>query len=237
MTKILIVEDEDKVRKMYLDLLSSEGFEVHESSNAKDASLLLNKIPIDIVILDIKIPLSHGSVLYNFIRTINNKIKVIVSSVYPVDEQKMIIKEADDYYDKSHGIDILLKKIKKIERFVNGQNNILIADDDLKQRRFFYNQLISAGYNVIEANNDKELLEDIKGMKDVVLAIIDIQNIKKNGFNICEQIKKSFSQIKIIISSHIGQIEVSDVSDYYDKGNNMSILMEKIKHLLNDMQN
>ncbi len=40
--------------------------------------------------------------------------KIIVSSVYPVDEQKQAIPNADDYFDKAHGVDVLISKVRRV---------------------------------------------------------------------------------------------------------------------------
>ena len=113
MKRILIIEDEDRVRKIYAQLLTDEGFEVIEGSDASQAYDVLNKGGIDLVLLDIKMPVVFGSILYEVIRSFHDKVKVIVSSVYPLDEQKRIVKGAIDYHDKSHGTQLLLEKMKK----------------------------------------------------------------------------------------------------------------------------
>ena len=69
---------------------------------------------IDLVLLDIKMPEMNGSRVRNIIEDYNLSFKVIVSSVYSVDEQKHFIPDADDYFDKVQGVDILIEKVKKI---------------------------------------------------------------------------------------------------------------------------
>ncbi|MFA5346270.1 MAG: response regulator [Candidatus Omnitrophota bacterium] len=113
MKRILIIEDEDRVRKIYTQLLTDEGFEVIESSDASEAYDVLNKGGIDLVLLDIKMPVVFGSILYEVMQSFHDKVKVIVASVYPLDEQKRIVKGAIDYHDKSHGTQLLLEKVKK----------------------------------------------------------------------------------------------------------------------------
>ena len=71
----------------------------------------------------------------------HKSIKVIVTSVYPVEEQRKIMKDAADYYDKAQGVDILLEKIKKVERSMMPLGTILIIEDELKIRKLFRNQL------------------------------------------------------------------------------------------------
>ena len=114
MKKILVIDDEKKIRKIYNKLLTAEGFEVIESPNAMEASETMVRKNIDLVLLDIKMPEVDGSTLYEVMKLFHKKAKVIVASVYPLDEQKRIIVEADDYYDKSQGTDILLSKIKNV---------------------------------------------------------------------------------------------------------------------------
>jgi DNA-binding response OmpR family regulator len=57
-----------------------------------------------------------GSIMYEIIRLFQKKSKIIVTSVYSLEEQKQIIEGASDYYDKSQGIDILLARIKEALR-------------------------------------------------------------------------------------------------------------------------
>lgn len=114
MKKILIIDDEERMRRIYARLLTLEGFNVIESPDAMDANELLKRERVDLVLLDIKMPEVDGSILYEAIRMFHKKIKVIVASVYPIDEQKRIIEGAADYYDKSQKIDLLLSKIKQV---------------------------------------------------------------------------------------------------------------------------
>ncbi|MDD5526713.1 MAG: response regulator, partial [Candidatus Omnitrophica bacterium] len=118
MTRILIVDDEEKVRNMYNAMLVNEGFEVLNASDAMQASCILNKETVDIMLLDIKMPRVYGSVFYDIMKVFHKEVKVIVASVYPVEEQKEMVKGAADYYDKSQGLDLLLEKIKVIERSI-----------------------------------------------------------------------------------------------------------------------
>lgn len=119
MKKILLVDDEKKIRDIYAKLLADEGFSVIEAKNAPDANDILKNEKIDLILLDIKIPEIEGDILYEVIQMFYKEIKVIVTSVYPIEEQKQIIREAADYYDKSQALEILLSKIKSVLN--NGQ--------------------------------------------------------------------------------------------------------------------
>jgi len=114
MKRILVVDDEEKIRDVYVSLLTEEGYEAIEISSAPRACEILKQEVIDLILLDIKMPEVDGSVLHEVVQLFHKGVKVIVASVYPVDEQKRIIKGAAGYYDKSQGINVLLSKIKKV---------------------------------------------------------------------------------------------------------------------------
>ena len=113
MDTILVVDDEKKVRSLYKKLLTVEHFEVLEAEDSRSAAkLLLAQPDISLVLLDLNLPEIDGSVLYELIRRIDARTKVIVTSAYPLHDQKKLVVNADDYYDKSQGMDVLLSKIK-----------------------------------------------------------------------------------------------------------------------------
>ncbi len=109
--KILLVDDDRNIQKMYSGFLKDEGFEVYQALNAEASIQILRRKPVDLVLLDIKMPDVDGFFMRKIIHSINPKIKVIVASVYPVVEQKKRIAHADDYFDKSQGTELLLKTI------------------------------------------------------------------------------------------------------------------------------
>jgi DNA-binding NtrC family response regulator len=101
--------------------LLNEGFEVFTASNAIDANDILVKERIHIVLLDINMAEVDGSILFEVMKTFHQHVKVVVSSVYPVDEQRERIKTADAYFDKSHGkgafLEIISSLLKDLQAF------------------------------------------------------------------------------------------------------------------------
>lgn len=58
--KILIVEDEDEIRSLYVGLLTGQGYHIFEAKNGQDAYDLLVKGGYDLVLLDIMLPQMDG---------------------------------------------------------------------------------------------------------------------------------------------------------------------------------
>ena len=123
MRTILIVDDEKHIRDIYKRIVTASGrslFRILESDNALDAAGYIVKENVDLVLLDIRMSEVNGQQLYKAIRRWSPHIKVVVISVYPVEQQKKMIPGADGYYDKSEGPVRLLEKV--VNLFANGEN-------------------------------------------------------------------------------------------------------------------
>jgi len=112
--KILIIDDEQRIGQSYTRLLSEEGFEAKYASGAKEATNFLIRELFDLVLLDINMPEVDGKAMYEVVREYDRHMKVIVSSVYPIEDQVQSILGACAYHNKSQGVDILVAKIKEV---------------------------------------------------------------------------------------------------------------------------
>ncbi|MCK5683919.1 response regulator [bacterium] len=114
MKNILIIDDEPKIREIYNKLLTEHGFKVFDAFNVRIAHKILMEEKIDLVLLDIKMPIVDGVSIFSLLKNSYENVKVIVTSVYSLEEQKKHIEGASDYFDKSQSIDKLLKKIATV---------------------------------------------------------------------------------------------------------------------------
>ena len=234
MKKILIVDDEEKIRTLYSALLKDEGYQVFQSANAFDANETLKRENIDLVLLDIKMPEVDGSIVYETMQLFHKKTKVIVTSVYSLSQQKEMIEGAADYHDKSESNEILLVKIKEALR-MDTKKNILVIDDDRNWRSLLYRQLKEAGFHAIEATNGRTALGLIKS-NNIDVVILDILLPDSSGLEIYDEIRKQFPHIRIIVAS-VHPVEeqtflISDADDYYFKSESLLVLIGKIKAIL-----
>ena len=112
--RILVVDDEASIRNMYYRLCTRQGFDVMTAANADEANDILVHEHVDIIFLDINMLEVEGDVLFELIRAFHRHVKVVVSSVYPLEEQKERIKHADAYFDKSDSQDTLLQIVSAL---------------------------------------------------------------------------------------------------------------------------
>jgi DNA-binding NtrC family response regulator len=111
MKKVLIIDDEERIRDIYVRLFVQAGIIVRRAKDAQQATNILIREEIDLILLDIKMPEVDGRTMFEIIEEYNPKAKVIVSSVYPIEKQRRLVPRALDYYDKSEGPLKLLEKV------------------------------------------------------------------------------------------------------------------------------
>jgi CheY-like chemotaxis protein len=80
MTRILIVDDEDRVRSMLKRTLEAEGYSVAEASDGNQALALLEEETFGLVIADILMPVRDGIELIILLRRKMPAVKVIAMS-------------------------------------------------------------------------------------------------------------------------------------------------------------
>ena len=114
MNTLLIVDDEAHIRYLYHIFFAQEGYRVLEAKDANAANEILKQQPIDVVLLDLRMPQANGGTLYEVMQLFHRKVKVIVSSVYPIEHQKRLVAGAVDYFDKSQGLLQLLTKVQAV---------------------------------------------------------------------------------------------------------------------------
>jgi DNA-binding NtrC family response regulator len=67
---ILIIDDEEQLRKLLARIISLEGFQVEQAGTLKNAEEMLIRHPADIVLCDVKLPDGNG---VNFVKVVKEK--------------------------------------------------------------------------------------------------------------------------------------------------------------------
>ncbi|MGS4344491.1 sigma-54-dependent transcriptional regulator [Myroides odoratus] len=81
-SKVLIVDDEDKLRKLLSRIIELEGFEVHQAENVRVATKKLAQWPIDVVLCDVKLPDGNGVAFVEQIKKTHPLVEVILLTAY-----------------------------------------------------------------------------------------------------------------------------------------------------------
>ena len=135
MEKILIADDEQKIRKLVGDFLKKSGYDVIEAEDGDEAFRLFQayKNEIDLIILDIMMPGLNGWEVCRNIREVSN-VAVIMLSARSEEFDMLTGYEngADDYVTKPFSPGVLVKRVEALLRRVNfndtGKNEKEVSD-------------------------------------------------------------------------------------------------------------
>ena len=114
MTKLLVVDDEKNIRKLYESELKREGYDVETAESAEDALELIEKSPPDLVVLDIRLEGMDGIDCLRTIMETRRDLPVILNSAYSTYKQDFASWMADAYVVKSSDLTELKEKIKEV---------------------------------------------------------------------------------------------------------------------------
>lgn len=113
--RILIVDDEERIRKLIGAYLNRDGFEVLEAENGMEALNLFKSNNIHLVVLDVMMPIMDGWSVCREIRKSSN-VPVIFLSAKGEDDDKLLGYElgTDYYVTKPFDIRVLIAQIKAL---------------------------------------------------------------------------------------------------------------------------
>ena len=126
---ILLVEDEDRMRKLISDYLKIEDFNVIEATNGNEALLQFSSKKIDLIILDVMMPSLDGFEVCKAIR-LNSDVPIIFLTAKGEEEDKLTGFElgADEYVTKPFSPKVLVARskalLKRIEGTIGKPDNI-----------------------------------------------------------------------------------------------------------------
>lgn len=176
--KILIVDDELKMRILIRDFLRKEGFETIEASNGNDAlNLFLEDKEIDLIILDIMMPQMDGWDVCKKIRNYSNSIPILMLTAKSTNED--IIKGfqlgSDDYLTKPFHIQILIERVKALLRRTKNEDNLI-----------FGNLFINVLGRTVKVNN--EIIDLSVKEYDLLLYLVENKDIALTRDDIIQKV-------------------------------------------------
>lgn len=116
-SRILLVEDEQKLAQLLRAYLAEEGFQVELATNLASAQTLIANEP-DLLLLDLTLPDGNGLELLRQIRASGSELPVIILTARALEVERILGLElgADDYVTKPFSSRELLARIRAIFR-------------------------------------------------------------------------------------------------------------------------
>jgi hypothetical protein len=125
--KILVVEDDKIIREGICEYLSEFGYEMYEAEDGRKALNIFKDKDINLIILDIQIPLLNGLEVLKEVRK-ESKIPILMLTAFSDEEYKIsaFSSLADGYIEKPFSLPVLKVRIdslikryyKEVEKFI-----------------------------------------------------------------------------------------------------------------------
>ena len=118
MFRILIVEDNENLQKLYSAILKSNGYTTLSAFNGEEALKVLEKNHVDLMILDVMMPVMNGYELTDILRQGGSELPILMITAKSTREDKRegFLVGIDDYMTKPVDEEEMLLRIKALLR-------------------------------------------------------------------------------------------------------------------------
>jgi len=222
---LLIVEDNDEMRKQVIEVIGREGVEPLGVSTGKEALKLIRDKQFDCVILDLGLPDMTGFEVLKKLDEENIEVPPVI--IYT---GKELSREENDEL-KKYAESIIIKGVKSEERLLDESalflhrvvdhlpsnkqeiistlhdkdaifrdKKVLVVDDDMRNLFALAKILDEKDMQVVEAENGKVALEKLKNESGFSLVLMDIMMPVMDGYETMREIRKDikFRSLPII---------------------------------------
>ena len=125
---ILIVDDEERMRKLIKDFLKAKGYGIFEACDGENALEVYskNKEKISLILLDVMMPKLDGWSVLRQIRQENSKVPIIMLTTRGEEQDELFGFElgVDEYISKPFSPKILVARIEAILKRTGSQENM-----------------------------------------------------------------------------------------------------------------
>jgi two-component system, OmpR family, KDP operon response regulator KdpE len=144
--RILVVDDENAIRRYLRTALAAQGFSVYEAANGQEALNAVVEYRPDVIILDLGLPDFDGIEVTRRLREWSTT-PIIILSVREAEQDKIAALDAgaDDYLTKPFGTGELMARMRVVMRRLGGKSDepVLQVDQlkmDLSRRMVTVNE-------------------------------------------------------------------------------------------------
>jgi two-component system, OmpR family, phosphate regulon response regulator OmpR len=116
--RVLVVDDDARIRDLLRRYLDQEGFDVHVAEDGKALSKLMQREAVDLIVLDLMLPGEDGLSICRRLRASNDRTPIIMLTAKREDVDRIVGLEvgADDYLAKPFNPRELLARIHAVLR-------------------------------------------------------------------------------------------------------------------------
>ncbi len=251
MKKILIIDDEEKLRNLLTKIISYEGFEVYQAEDCKSASKKMEQNEIDVILCDVKLPDGNGVELSKELKIKYPFTEIILLTAYGniPDGVQAIKNGAFDYITKGDDnnkiIPLLLRAVEKVElakrvRRLEKQLGDKYSFENIIGKSIQIKKSIVLAKKVAESDTTVLLTGETGTGKEVFAQAIHQASNRRNK-NFVAINCSAFSK-ELIESAFFGHKAgafsgaIKDHNGLFTEANNGTIFLDEIGELASDLQ-
>ena len=228
---ILLVDDNKEFIQNLADILELKRYSVLTATDGFQALDILKVSPVDLILMDIKMPVMNGVETYKRIKKISPETPVIMLTAFAMEEliQESLKEGAFACLKKPLDFDELFSTIEKA---ISKGSMILVVDDDENLCKNLLDILNKKGYRVTVAMDGITAIEKVRlNVYDIM--ILDMKLPPLNGLETYLKIRKFCPLIVVVIITGFVHEMIETINIAREKG--AYALLEKpinIDHLL-----
>ncbi len=202
---VLLVEDQDDVRKLLRLALETQGYEVHEASNGTAAlALAALAAPIHVVVTDVIMPSMSGRELVERLRMSSPELKALFVSGY-TDDALMPQVSADGqhgFLQKPFAPLALAAKIREMLDDVKRSRHILFVDDEESLVLLATRTLEEHGYRVSGCASGLDAIAAfMRDPLDFDIVVADMNMKGMSGLQLAKQLHAFRPELPVVLAS------------------------------------
>jgi CheY-like chemotaxis protein len=183
---VLVIDDEASVRDLMQRFLTKEGFRVVTASGGEDGLRYARELKPDAITLDVMMPGMDGWAVLSALKADASVADIPVIMLTIVDDRNLgYALGAADYLTKPIDRERLVPVLKKHRRDLP----VLIVDDDVVLRQLLRRMLEPEGYTVVEAENGRAALEQLRTVTPSVI-LLDLMMPEMDGFEFVTEFRR-----------------------------------------------
>lgn len=230
---ILVVDDDAEIRTSVGRVLQRLGYRVHEAADPEEAMDVARSHRIDLVVGDVILPVMSGLTLAHRISSVRPGVRVLYMSGYTTEEalgDQTLPRSTVDFIQKPFAVDALARKLRELldrpvpeavarlrpeeeeEPALQGDESVLVVDDDPDVRRSVSRILDRLGYRVYAAEAPDEALR-IALSEKVDLLVSDVILPRLNGLALAHTLSSLRPRMKALYISGYDRDELEGLDE------------------------
>ena len=179
MFTILIADDEERIRRLVSDLLRRDGYTVLQAADGGQAMELIDQKlgSIDLIILDVMMPVYDGWSVLRHIRSKNTEVPVMMLTARTEENDEVFGFDlgADDYITKPFSPIVLSARVRAIEKRCHQRSEGIYQAGELSVNEI-RREVCVAGQTVDLTPKEYELLIYFKNNQNIAVSRENILN-------------------------------------------------------------